>query len=704
LILPILTPDQLAIAQLPLRGSCFLEGLPGSGKTTAAQGRLLSLIEAGVPADNILLLVPQRTLATPYYELLSQPNLPAGGLASILTLGGLAKRTIQLFWPLIASEAGFLHPEKPPTFLTLETAQYFIAQVVRPLLDVGYFEQLVIDRNRLFSQILDNLNKAAVVGFSHTSIAERLKQAWIGQPSQIIAYDQAQECANLFRDYCLANNLLDFSIQVEIFNRYLWSSYFVREYLSATYRHLIYENVEEDVPAVHDLVLEWLPDFESALFIYDQGGGNRTFLGADPDYAYRLHGSCDYQIEWDHSFVTTEEIRSFQVVLEKGIKRQLLDSPPLAIRQAFSHIGVRFFTEMVEQVCNKIILLVEQDHVAPDEIAILSPYLSDALRHTIMNRLQERNIPVRSLRPSRSLRSEPTTRCLLTLARLAHPQWGFQVTKDEVRVMLLQVISGLDLVRADLMVDILYRPRHADGPLIDFDPINAEMQERITFTFGDGYTRLRGWLTDYLQQPEAELDVFLARLFGELLSQPGFGFHDNFDAAGITANLIESVQKFRRVAEPALQASETQTGKEYIQMLSEGVIAAQYLQPYQEQSEAVLLAPAHTFIMANKPVSFQFWLDAGSLGWWERLFQPLTHPHVLSRRWQPDAPWTDADEYNANQEALTRLVRGLLLRCRQKVFLCSVRVNERGAEERGPLLQTLQTILRRLHNLEGNHV
>ena len=42
------------------------------------------------------------------------------------------------------------------------------------------------------------------------------------------------------------------------------------------------------------------------------------------------------------------------------------------------------------------------------------------------------------------------------------------------------------------------------------------------------------------------MDHFLSRLFGEILSQRGHGFHDDFDAARVAANLVESVQKFRQ--------------------------------------------------------------------------------------------------------------------------------------------------------------
>ena len=69
-------------------------------------------------------------------------------------------------------------------------------------------------------------------------------------------------------------------------------------------------------------------------------------------------------------------------------------------------------------------------------------------------------------------------------------------------------------------------------------------------------------------------------------------------------------------------------------MVQDGVVAAQYVRSWQRQpKDAVLLAPAYTFLMSNRPVAHQFWLDVGGTGWWERLSQPLTHPYVLSRRW-----------------------------------------------------------------------
>ena len=122
-------------------------------------------------------------------------------------------------------------------------------------------------------------------------------------------------------------------------------------------------------------------------------------------------------------------------------------------------------------------------------------------------------------------------------------------------------------------------------------------------------------------------------------------------------------------------------GKEYIDLVRDGVVAAQYVRSWQRQAEdAVLIAPAYTFLMSNLAVDHQVWLDVGATGWWERLNQPLTHPYVLSRRWEHGNQWTDLEEYFARQEAMAELVIGLVHRCRKQIHLALSELSEAGSD------------------------
>jgi hypothetical protein len=686
-----LTPDQLAVIASPIQSKTLLTGPAGTGKTTAAVERVLALIRAGVPADSILILTPQRTLQEIYIQtLLNEPF--SGGEVTPATVGGLARRMVELFWPLVAEQAGFARPDRPPVFLTMESAQYYMAHLVRPMLDEGFFSSLTMDRNRLYAQIIDNLNKAAFVGFDYREIGDRLTAAWTGDPAQRRVYADAQDCAIRFREFCLAHNLLDFSLQLEIFWKILWNDETVHAYLTRTYRHLIYDNVEEDIPIAHDLIEQWLPEFDSALIVSDEDGGYRKFLGADPDSARRF-GNLIETIPFTQGFVQSEAIAQLEYGLVEAIRPLGRIPREMSGMKGYDFIIARFYPEMLDSVVSKIKSLINEAQVPAGEIVVVAPFLSDALRFSLMNRLTAAQIPNRSNRPSRSLNDEPAAAALITLAALAHPHWNAHPARFDAAYAFMLALDG-DLVRAHLLAEIVYRQK--DLRLAPFAEINAGMQERITYALGSRYAELRDWLLDYRDGEQLPFDHFLRKLFGEVLSRFGFGFHANLDAARVAASLIESIRKFRLAMEPAyvgLDSPAFDLGREYISMLREGVIAAQYLPSYRGDDNAVLIAPVTTFLMMNRPVTIQFWLDVGSSGWAERLSQPLTQPYVLSRNWEANRPWTDADEVATNTESLARLASGLLRRCRERVYLGLSDLGETGYEQRGVLMRAFQKVL-----------
>ena len=684
---------QHQIIESPLDSRLFVSGTAGTGKTTAGVERIRYLLAKGNPADSILLLTPQRTLQEPYLDLLESPERIAGGEVTSATVGGLARRMCDLFWSLAAQEGGFKNPDHPPVFLTLETAQYFMAHLVRPLIEEkGYFDSVTISRNRLYSQIIDNLNKAAIIGIPHTEIGTRLDSAWFGDPAQRRIYADAQECANLFRQYCYEHNLLDFSLQLELFNTRLWRNEQVRSYLSRTYRHLIYDNLEEDISCAHNIIREWLPEFDSALLIYDQAAGYRKFLGGDPASGLDLSRECDQVIELNESFVSSGNIIQLSDALHNAITHES-EVDTAGPEPALEFIMEHFHPEMLDEVVKKIQTLIDEG-TPPAEIVVLAPYLSDSLRFSITNRLEAAGIPWRSNRPSRSLRDEPASKCLLTLSALAYPQWNIRPPKFDVTHALMFALNT-DLVRAQLLTDIIYR--QSDLRLSTFDNIKPDIQERITYSLGSRYSTLQTWIETYRVSEPLSYDFFLRKLFGEVLSQPDFGFHSDLDAVRIAASLVESIKKFRNAMEPITDLSGLlDLGKEYIAMLQDGVIAAQYLEAWRgENKDAVLVAPAYTFLMMNRPAAYQFWLDPGSDGWSQRVLQPLTHPFVLSREWEetPGRLWLDADEVAMETETLARLVGGLLARCREKIFPALSDLGAAGFEQRGSLLRAFQKVI-----------
>lgn len=739
----------------------FLTGPAGTGKTTQAVARLRDLLTGHVPGHNILVLVSQSTLAGPYRDLLRDPGLPGAAAVDILTFSGLALQTIDLFWPLVAAPAGFGRPQARPVFLTIETAQYYLHQVIEPLLRQGYFDPnvvpITISLPRLMSQILDNLNKAALIGLPHTEVGTRLAASLAVEPSSRAALEHTQVCVNEFRAFCLARNLLDFSLRIETFRRYLWPVEGICQYLTGRYRHLIVDNIEEDNPFAHAMLREWLPHTESALLVNDEDAGYRIFLGANWRTAQGLASLADETVRLTDSQVASADMLALGEQVSQILQPPTTDHRPKTAktknaktknqkskiknpkspdpRRVITFQQERFYPQMIEWTIDRIAALLA-DGVSPEEIVVLAPFVSDALRFSFTQRMAQRGLPARSHRPSRPLSEEPPAKTVLTLARLAFPDMDLPPEPFDVAQALSQAITDLDLIRANLLTQVVYRPNRRSSttdrrpltannqstihnsqstihnfefPLSAFDQIEGEVRERISYQAGNRFDQLRAWLQNVQSGSSPPvLDHFFSRLFDEILAQPGFGFHGQPEAGEVIANLIDSARAFRRVAEQVPAATSAgfpgviELNRAYLETIEQEIMAAQYLRSWDGSESAVLITPATTFLMSNRPVEYQFWLDAGSSGWWERIAQPLTHPYVLTADWEPGRLWTDADEVAGQRDRLSRLVLGLTRRCRNHVFIVNSEVGEQGYEQRGQLLIALQQMLRHLQQSPQN--
>ncbi len=350
-----LLKKQQSIADENFDALIFLEGAAGTGKTTAAIERVKSLVREGVAPDSILVLAPQLSLATPYRDALRRSRVDAAGDIRTATLASLAVESVDLFWPLIAEEVGFANPTDRPHFLSLELVQYYMTRFVEPeIRQRDYFNSVRINQNRLYTQIVDNLNKAAVVGFPHDQIGARLKSAWAGEAEQAFIYDDAQASATLFREKCRQHNLLDFSLQISLFLEFLWTKPQPRRYLTDHYRHLIVDNIEEDSPATHDLLLDWLKECDSAVLIYDTDGGYRRFLGADSVNAYMLKDRCDVHVALDNSRVMSPELEAFQVEFAQSLNQPHNGKPKADAREAIAYTDNQYLPQMIDWTVDNI--------------------------------------------------------------------------------------------------------------------------------------------------------------------------------------------------------------------------------------------------------------------------------------------------------------------------------------------------------------
>ncbi len=681
----------------------FLEGPAGAGKTTQAIERIRSLIDDGVAPDRILLLTPHRSYTLAYEEAFDQRSWYGLGKA---TIGGLARRYVSLFWPEVLAQSKYPFVQgQEPTFLTYEVAQYFMARLVSPLIEQGYFADLKLTRHRLYSQLLDNLNKAAVNYIPLDALSDYLRSARIGTELSDGHVEEISNTVAAYRQLCAQGNLLDFSLYLTLFWDLVRHSQPLRDYLFGQHRHLVYDNCEEDIPLAHDIVRLWMNHddsrLESVLILYDCDAGFRKFLAANPLSAYTLKQECAASQLIESTATVPESLQVFGRRLCDAIGDRPdagavsdVDNDDKRRVQVFSD---RLHHQMVQRVTGQVEQLIENG-IEPAQIAIISPFLNDSLYYGLSTRLDTAQISHYVHRPSRTLRDEPVTKVLLTLAALAHPSWRLERPSPEaVTHMFDRLLGAADLVRAALLASVAYEGVHEAVGLKSFEEIASQARDRITYRVGESYEVLRSWLEEYQSEEDLPVDLFFSRLFGEVLSQPGFGFHKDVPAGMQVASLVESAQKFRRAVAEASGDEGEAVGKAYVEMVQEGVVSAFYSMNWADPSTSVLIAPAHTFLLRNRTYAHQLWLDVGSPAWHRRIHQPLTNPYVLSRDWNTqEEEWSSAWEAKFETERLTCMVSGLVRRCTDSVYLFNSELSAHGQEQTGDLLVALGHALRGL--------
>jgi len=520
-----------------------------------------------------------------------------------------------------------------------------------------------------------------------------------------------------FRQYCLAHNLVDFSLTIELFHRQLMPSEAFRSYFRSRYRHLLVDNLEENVPVALDW-LRWAAEqCETTVLTLDMGGGYRLFLGADVNAAKELADRCHASL----SFGRLTEATADALALAGAIRRALglsevaaeaLDTGPLLgggewpadpRRAIGDQGGGRYWVSMVNWIIERVVALV-QASTPPGEIAIIAPYVSEVMRFAIEDGLRPHGIPIHLLRPATMMRDDPVVRALLVLVLLAHPDWQIEVgaepyvlSEADVALALEVALGGLDPIRARHLARAAVPAGErtlADLSGQDRDqPSQRELGrlwEQVGYQVRERYQCLWQWFDGYRQGEPEPVDIMLSRLFGDLLSRRGYGFYDDSERGRAYGRLVESATKFGQAVRLDQTLTEQQMWCDYVQLLLGGIASAQYLQDWPEpDGTGVILATAYGYLTRDLRTKYQFWTALGDEGWLSRPNQPLTHPYVLRRDWPIGRPWRDVEDLQANREALGRVIQGLAARCTGKVYLAYSDLGIGGEEQRGELLHAL---------------
>lgn len=655
----------------------IIVGATGAGKTTALMRRYYEWVRGGARTDQILVLTAGAKHSSGWRRGL---QLETHGPIEAHSFFGFIQRELQLFWAPVQHAIPELTPWVRPEFLNVEIAHHLMRGLLEPL--AGEFAGLRASPQRLSIQIASNLaTVGASAGLSPGEIARRLAQADSAKERAPL-YDHVQGLMEGLRETCLRAGLLDYSLSLHLFTGVLLHHPDYLAHLRGRYRYLLVDDLDETVPAEHDFLERLAEGMEGAVFAFNPDGGHAGFMGADPMAAWErfISGNRD-RIDLDGSYTCSAENFRFGAALAHQVRRE---RPEVRFPDAIEErIATDLRGDMIEAVVQKVIALAERG-IPAGEIAIISPHVDKALEVTIRRTLASRGIPVQNLSLSRRLVDEPDARAIITLAALVHPQWGIPVDTAGSISAAMQLLLQLDPIRASILGDAIWR---GNGALPDLD--ETGLRRRIGFERSEAYEFLRRWIEE-ARQKEWETDAFAQAVVAEVMA-PLVGTRLTPERLHATQQLLVSASRFHQAME---RFGEGSMGREYVKMLTEGTVAAEPLEAYDPQKDAVTLATPFAYLNARLVSQVQIWFDISGNGWYPNDVKELANPHVLTRRWDEGDRWSTNRSNKERQRNAARTVQALVRRCRGRLVLAECALTPWGQEQESGLSEVFSELTR----------
>jgi hypothetical protein len=685
-MLKALAIDELVVSEsIPALRSVWYTGESRSGKTS----KLVATAVEWLPQlgdQQLLLLAANDENKRNLHDQIAIANAGRTPIRAQTPLGFLQDQ-VHLFYPWIVEAAQI--SAIVPIRLRPETEQVLATRLWQADLQMQSWQTLKITEYRLVRRLLDLIQLAANGMFSIADIPDRLQLAY----GENELFPWMSELMLTWQTWCLERGLLTYGLATDLFWRYLWPHPQYRAYFDERYGAAIADDAD-DYPAVIYSVLVSFGETQKPLAIsYNPHGQIQLGLKSDPQHLLKLRKYCEIS-ELPAAPPPLQPQGDFLTDIVITVQDP---SNWLALPTNMQEIGRRTRGELLRAVVDKIATAIEANQIKASEIAIIAPGLDNIARYTLIEKLNSRGIPVTALNDQRPLFSSPAVRSVLTLLALSLPDLGNTIGRDRVAEMLVelsrerawdgQIVNVIDPVRAGLIADHCYSPSQTQPQLQSLTDFLR--WDRMGARAAACYQRISQWL----QAPPANnvlglMDGAISEFFerGELLS---------FDRLMALRALMETAQHYwqvmGRVAEPATEVSRA---AEFILLLQQGTVSANPypVSPLATENQGVTLANIFQYRSSKQCHRWHFWLDVGSELWAKGGSASLYGSQCFLQDWDGQMFTPDVEEL-LDRQRLERVLRDLLLRVNDQLYLCNSDLAVDGQDQVGPLLTLVSRVV-----------
>ncbi len=610
----------------------IIDGSIASDKTKLLVEKYVSLLNSGIDASKILVLVQNSGLKNQFIEqTLEFLNVNCFEKLQVYSFSSLVYNTVNENWAFIENKNPYPNPRILPNLTGLEVSQFILKDILKKVPFIGYNSKksLLHQLFRRYSLIVQNNLSDEDVEFRTRILEESFG-------------DDAQYALKTLLKETLALRDFDYLRQILIFNHIIKNTNYFKNI-----EYLILDDGDEITPVCFNFIEQIKPQLKDFYIAFDSIGASRIgYLSADKDSV------------WEFEKIFNEPVLKIDSKTDlkfdaENLYKNIKEDKKLTLEK-FTLISPSKRSNMIELAAKKINELIKAK-VPPSDIAVITPVIDEVLKFGLSENI-DHTANLVYLSGSEKLIQNKLVLAAITILKL-NTNLKEKITEFEIRHVLSETL-GIPI-------------KYCREILENFDQnktlIDYKFEDEI---FTKKYQKLREIVYEILPK-QNNLSEQIYEIYSNLIS-PKIEDISKFNF------FIKQIRDFEDV-----YGEEVSRRKEEIIIQTENSIIAENPYSVFEISEKDLIISTPQKLIDNHvKTRYQLWLDISNNDWIKSDTGPMYNAWVFQKGWIKDK-YTIEDNIELSKEKTARILRKLALLAEKNIFTYSSLFDSNGIENFG---------------------
>ena len=611
----------------------IIEGSIGSNKTEILIKKYCELLNNGIDASKILVLVQNSNLKNQFIEkTLENLNISSAEKLRVYSFFGLVYNTISDNWAYLENRNMFDNPKILPTMSGLEVSQFILKDILKDHPFKGYNS-----KKSLLNQLFRRYSLIVQNNLSDEDVEERskiLKEAFA---------DDAKSALKKLLKKTLSLRAFDYLRQTLVFN-FVYKN---TDYFSST-EYLIVDDGDEITPACFDFISHIAPQLKDVYIAYDKKGGSRTgYLSADKNAVWEFEQLFKQKAKIIDSTTKLKEDAEiiFSNVTEDKTERL----------NYFSVKSPSKRSSMIDYAISKTESLLSEN-VKPSQISIVTPIVDDMLKFSLKQSLNAEPVFISG---NEKLAQNRIVKAALTILKL-NTELKENVQEFDIRVILSEFLGIPVKYCREILTNF-----DKTKTLIQYDFKDEEFNSR--------YKKLIN-LTEKLGISGIPISEQVCEIYDDIVEFRSI----NPDEINKFSFFIKQLRDFESIFGKNFGTKKS----EIITQIENSIIAENPYSVLNIKDNQLIVATPQKIIDNQIRTKYQIWLDVSSNEWVKSDTGPLYNAWVFQKGWEKDT-FTIDDNIALSKDKTARILRKLTLCADDYIYAYSSLFDGNGVENFG---------------------